>query len=84
MAGIKYAPLPAPADVQELPRYLEQELQRLATAINDHQMRLMGLDVLTVAPNNPQDGDMAYADGSTWNPGAGRGVYEYNAGWVKL
>ena len=83
MAGIKYSPLPPPQDVNDLPRYLEQELQRMADLMNDHQMRTMGLDPLGTAPNNPSDGDVAYSTGA-W--GTSQGLHEYitGTGWVKL
>lgn len=41
--------------------------------------------VVTAAPGSPADGDIAYADGAGWNPGAGEGFYGYeNGAWVKL
>jgi hypothetical protein len=37
------------------------------------------------APSSPLDGMIAYADGTTWNPGSGAGVYAYIAAvWTKL
>lgn len=36
------------------------------------------LQVLTAAPASPAQGLLAYADGSTWNPGSGQGLYRYN------
>ena len=39
----------------------------------------------TVAPIKPRDGLVAYADGTSWNPGSGEGFYGYYAGsWKKL
>lgn len=41
--------------------------------------------VQTAAPASPVNGDIAYADGAGWNPGAGAGFYGYESGaWVKL
>lgn len=41
--------------------------------------------VLYAAPAKPREGMFAFADGTTWNPGAGRGLYNYVSGaWVKL
>lgn len=38
-----------------------------------------------VAPQNPREGMIVYADGTTWNPGQGEGVYVYtNGAWVPL
>lgn len=43
------------------------------------------LPVLTSAPSSPQNGDIVYADGTSWNPGSGAGIYAYEAGaWAKL
>ena len=37
------------------------------------------------APSSPVEGMLAYADGTTWNPGGGAGFYGYTSGaWVKL
>jgi polygalacturonase len=37
------------------------------------------------APASPLDGMIAYADGTSWNPGSGAGVYAYIAAvWTKL
>ena len=32
----------------------------------------------TVAPASPQEGDVYFADGTSWNPGSGKGLYFYN------
>jgi hypothetical protein len=45
----------------------------------------LGLDILTEAPSAPRNGMIVYADGTSWNPGAGAGFYGYEGGlWVKL
>jgi len=37
------------------------------------------------APSTPDNGDIVYADGSTWNPGSGSGIYVYdNGAWQYL
>lgn len=42
-------------------------------------------DVLSIEPVRPQDGMVAYADGSGWNPGDGEGFYAYiNGAWEIL
>jgi len=46
---------------------------------------VMQLPQLTSAPASPLDGMIAYADGTSWNPGSGEGVYAYyNGGWNHL
>ena len=43
------------------------------------------LVVLTSEPSTPIDGMVVYADGTSWNPGSGEGVYAREGGsWVKL
>lgn len=63
--------------------WLFAELQRIAGDMD--KPRLLEFEVLTIEPARPQEGTLAYADGTAWNPGAGRGLYEYRSGaWVKL
>ena len=44
------------------------------------------LDLVYEEPEKPQQGDIRYADGSTWNPGSGEGIYFRNSAgaWVKI
>lgn len=45
----------------------------------------LSIGVLTSAPASPANGMIAYADGTSWNPGSGQGFYGYEGGaWVKL
>lgn len=65
------------------PEWLFTELQRVASEMP--KPSVLQLDVLTIEPERPQDGMLAFADGTSWNPGAGRGTYERRSGaWVKL
>jgi hypothetical protein len=42
-------------------------------------------NVLTAEPGTPADGDVAYANGTSWNPGGGAGLYvRTGAAWVKV
>ena len=37
------------------------------------------------APPKPRVGQLAYADGTDWNPGSGEGLYVYKStGWVLI
>ena len=69
-----------PTNAADIPAFLRQELdkiQAVTNAIQDGQ-----LDVTTVAPSKPRDGMLRRADGTSWNPGSGQGVYcYYNAAW---
>lgn len=44
----------------------------------------LALRTLYQQPNRVFEGMIVKADGTTWNPGAGAGVYVYVSGWVKL
>ena len=72
-----YTPGPIPNNNGHLREYLQTELFKIAAAIellaNGH------IDKTYVAPEKPRDGDLAYADGTTWNPGSGAGIYYYKA-----
>lgn len=79
-----YFPNTPPADPAQLPGFLAAELQRLAEALSGPQ-EAVRLAELAAAPKKPREGDVVRADGVNWNPGAGRGAYEYKAGaWSKL
>ena len=77
---LRYVPGQVPESASDIPRFLRQELQQIQQAISlvqDGQ-----LDVTTVAPSKPRDGMLRRADGTSWNPGSGQGVYcYYNAAW---
>ena len=53
----------------------------------ENEFYFMQVQRVYSAPARPQDGQLAYADGSSWNPGSGRGVYRWDStsvGWVFL
>ncbi len=40
---------------------------------------------LNVEPDKPREGVIVFADGTNWNPGSGRGLYQYVSGsWAKI
>lgn len=46
---------------------------------------VLNIPQLTSAPSSPVTGDTALADGVSWNPGSGQGVYcYYNSAWNYL
>lgn len=69
-----------PQDPAQLQRYLmnlnSQFMAALAALSAGH------LNQTTVAPKKPRDGDWAYADGVTWNPGGGKGLYFFTTVWT--
>lgn len=69
--------------LEEHKRWVQDELQRLARTLNE----TIALDLrpVHVEPLKPREGMIVYADGTDWNPGAGKGSYEYRgAAWFKL
>ena len=82
---IRYEPAPVPDKTEDIPAYLRQEFRRMSGIINN--IADGHFDVSNTAPDKPRTGDIRYADGSDWNPGAtGEGVYIYlsTGAWSKL
>lgn len=73
-----YAPGQPPQDASEMGRFLFDELQKISGVIQ--ALAAGHLDKTTVAPAKPRGGNVRYADGTSWNPGSGEGVYAYYAG----
>ena len=63
-------------------RWVEQELQAISRE-GVEQVDSVWLRVLYAAPEKPRAGMLVYADGTTWNPGSGEGLYRYTlaAAW---
>ena len=67
----------------------DQVLPQLISNVNDMvsgNFETLTFRSLPKAPVNLKTGQVAYADGTNWNPGAGEGLYEYrsDAAWHKL
>ena len=65
-------------------QFLTQEFLRISIAFD-----LIGegiwLKFRGRAPSKPREGQLVLADGVGWNPGSGKGLYEYRSGgWYKL
>lgn len=81
--SVFYVPETPPSDASQLSAYIERELLKVKMAID--LLALGHLDETYVAPTKPRNGDIRYADGTSWNPGGGRGVYVYKgSSWVLL
>jgi len=79
------SPIGFPQDLEELVRYLEEEVDLIEQAINRPSITRLNLQELNAEPERPRDGDLVYADGTNWNPGSGEGGYlRENGSWVKL
>jgi hypothetical protein len=80
--SVFYAPAPIPTDSQYLAQYIVNELGAIQAAIN--ALAAGHIDKSYAVPTKPREGDIRYADGSTWNPGSGAGIYYYNGSIWKL
>lgn len=80
--SIGYSHGTPPEDPKDLSRFLAEELIKVESAIRLAQGHL---DKSFAAPAKPRDGDIRYADGTSWNPGSGAGIYWFNGSvWAKL
>ncbi len=62
-----------------------RELEKIERVLFDPPVRSVSFTKLYAAPAKPYDGLTVYADGTTWNPGAGQGIYTYyGAAWNRL
>lgn len=83
-----YSPLPIGSfsSFEEITRYLRLELDRIAA--ETQQIAEGYKEILYIAPTKPRVGMIVYADGTSWNPGGGAGLYEYTGagatGWRQL
>ena len=75
----RYVPGVVPQEAAQLPEFLRSELTKIANAMETASERV-SLDTLYAAPSKYMSGDIVKADGVTWNPGAGSGVYCYRDG----
>lgn len=80
---MSYAPNPLPSG-QALEEYVSAELRRVAESLNTLENGL-AFPIFHSEPGKPREGQLARADGTDWNPGAGAGFYERVGGvWSKL
>ena len=81
LGSVQYQPAPVPNDASQYQAYLRDEFNKLAAAIGT--LAAGHLDMQTVAPLKPRDGDIRYANGTTWNPAAGgKGLYMFTTVWT--
>lgn len=58
--------------------HLNSEFQRISQVLTE-----LAENILTLAyeePGKPREGMLRYADGTSWNPGSGQGLYYYKSG----
>lgn len=78
-----YTPENSPG-LQGLPEYIHREFLRISAEFG---LIAEGRywEPKARAPDKPREGQIVVADGTNWNPGAGKGVYEFKSGvWSKL
>jgi hypothetical protein len=78
----RYAPGIAPTELLPLVTFIMTELYNIKSALDS--VADGHLDKVYLPPTKPAIGDIRYADGSTWNPGSGQGIYYYNGSIWKL
>lgn len=80
---MSYEPSLVPEKPEDIPRFLQEELTRLAGVLSLGLAR--SVEFLDVAPSKPREGMVYGADGTNWNPGSGQGVYcYYGSAWHLL
>jgi hypothetical protein len=61
-------------------RFLLDEMKKISAAFS--LLAAGHIDKTYAAPAKPREGDVRLADGTTWNPGSGAGVYcYYGSAW---
>ena len=70
----RYTPGNPPNDAALLAAFFRVELDKIAQAM-DTPDAMLNLDTLYAAPTKFREGALVKADGTTWNPGSGAGVY---------
>mgnify|MGYP003137697834 FL=1 len=83
----RFNPNPAPAEADQLPDYLFNELNRMGDIL--FNIDLFRLEPTYSVPVKPRAGDIRYASGTSdgWDPGgSGEGIYLYTlaGAWTKL
>jgi len=79
----RYQPGPPPVNPEDLPVYLTNELNRLGEVV--FNLSKLRLEEAFAAPDKPRNGQLEYADGTSWDPGSGAGIYWFDgSSWTKL
>ena len=81
---IRFTPELTPPDMETVQAVVDRNFFTVQTVLDSVQDG--HLDVVYEEPDKPNQGDIRYADGTSWNPGSGEGIYFYNSAgnWVKL
>ena len=83
---MKYqSPSSAPENLTDYKAWILDELRHISDTLSELETDVVLLKEWNAEPDKLYNGLIAYADGTNWNPGTGRGIYAYqNGAWVKL
>ena len=69
---VTYIPGTPPENAADLRRFLFDEFKKIAASVNSQPV----IEQVFKEPEKPREGLLAYADGTHWNPGSGKGLYQ--------
>ena len=78
------APANAPTNPVEFAVWILDELRHISDTVSELETDTVTLKEWNAEPAKLYNGLVAYADGTNWDPGSGRGVYAYENGAWKL
>lgn len=62
--------------------FLQDQLRKISAALTEPDV--YNFQKTNIAPTKPQAGDIRFADGTNWNPGAGAGLYLFDTVWTPI
>mgnify|MGYP001165635424 FL=1 len=74
--SIRYTKSPVPSNPEDIPAYLQAELDKISAVIGN--IADGHFELSNVEPPKPREGDLRYADGTNWNPGQGNNFYYFD------
>ena len=78
-----YHPTPISDDPHVATQQIYEEFVKVAEALRHLAVESIWIPLLHVEPDKKEEGLIAGADGTDWNPGSGAGIYQWRSGaWV--
>lgn len=82
-SATQYNPADPPSDPAQLQNYLRGEFAKMKAALDTVAEGFIAVSY--APPPKPREGMLRNADGTSWNPGSGAGLYRYNSStWIFL
>jgi hypothetical protein len=79
----KFTPQAPPGEDEQTRDWARQQFEAISRAVP--QPDVLTFTILNAPPAKLSDGMLVYADGTNWDPGSGRGLYERrSSAWFKL